>query len=83
MDIDRLLKLMLDKGASDLHIKVPGPPVFRIDGELVRQENEPPVIPQFWGEFRGNLSVLDSLFCVGPEATRRLLAAASRIEPVT
>lgn len=46
MDIDRLLKLMLDKGASDLHLKVPGPPVFRIDGELVWQENEPPIIPQ-------------------------------------
>jgi len=44
---------------------------------------EPPVTPQFWGEFRGNLSVLDALFCVGPEATRRLLATASRIEPVT
>jgi len=46
MDIDSLLKLMLDKGASDLHLKVPGPPVFRVDGELVRQENEPPVTPQ-------------------------------------
>jgi len=46
MDIDSLLKLMLDKGASDLHIKVPCPPVLRIDGELVRQENEPPVMPQ-------------------------------------
>ena len=46
MDIDSLLKLMLDKGASDLHLKVPSPPVFRVDGELVRQENEPPVTPQ-------------------------------------
>lgn len=44
---------------------------------------EPPVTPQFWGEFRGNLSILDSLFCIGPEATRRLLAASARVEPVT
>lgn len=44
---------------------------------------EPPVTPQFWGDFRGNLSVLDALFCVGPEATRKLLAAGSYQEPVT
>ena len=43
----------------------------------------PPVTPQFWGDFLGNLSILDALFCVGPEATRRLIAAESRVEPVT
>lgn len=44
---------------------------------------EPPVTPQFWGDFRGNLSILDSLFCIGPDATRRLISAASAVEPVT
>ena len=36
-----LLKLMVDKGASDLHLKVPSPPVFRIEGSLVIPEDMP------------------------------------------
>lgn len=39
--IDKLMKLMVDKGASDLHLTVPSPPVFRIDGILIPQENLP------------------------------------------
>ena len=34
----RLFELMVDKGASDLHLRVPSPPVLRIDGTLVPQE---------------------------------------------
>jgi twitching motility protein PilT len=30
---------MVDKGASDMHLRVPSPPVFRIDGILVPQED--------------------------------------------
>ncbi len=44
MQIDELLKLMVDKGASDLHLKVPSPPVFRIDGMLIPQEDLSPLI---------------------------------------
>ncbi len=43
MEIDELLKRMLDKDASDLHLTVPSPPVFRIDGVLVSQEDLPPL----------------------------------------
>ena len=39
MHIDELLKLMVDKKASDLHLKVASFPVFRIDGVLIRQEH--------------------------------------------
>jgi twitching motility protein PilT len=46
MEIDGLLKLMVDKGASDLHITVPSPPVLRIKGELIAQEDLPPVTPE-------------------------------------
>jgi twitching motility protein PilT len=38
MQVEMLLRLMAQKGASDLHLRVPGPPVFRIDGMLVPQE---------------------------------------------
>jgi len=38
MQIDKLLSLMAEKGSSDLHLRVPGPPVFRIDGILIPQE---------------------------------------------
>jgi len=43
MQIDELLRLMVDKGASDLHLRVPSPPVLRIDGVLVPQEDLPPL----------------------------------------
>lgn len=38
MQIDKLLSLMTEKGSSDMHLRVPGPPVFRIDGMLTPQE---------------------------------------------
>ena len=46
LQINELLKLMVDKGASDLHVTVPGHPVLRIGGELVEQEGLPPVTPK-------------------------------------
>jgi twitching motility protein PilT len=35
MEIIELLKLMVEKRASDLHVRVPSPPVLRVDGELL------------------------------------------------
>jgi len=43
MQIDELLKSMVNKGASDLHLTVTSPPVFRIDGELIPQNDLPPM----------------------------------------
>jgi twitching motility protein PilT len=40
-----LLKLMVDKGASDLHFRVPSTPVLRIDGALVPQQDLPQLTP--------------------------------------
>jgi len=40
MDINRLLKIALQRGASDLHIKVGNPPVLRIDGVLTPMVEE-------------------------------------------
>jgi twitching motility protein PilT len=42
-EIDELLKSMVDKGASDLHLKVPSRPVLRIDGVLTPQEDLTPL----------------------------------------
>ena len=42
MEMDELLKLMVNKGASDLHLTVPSPPVLRIDGALIPQKDLPP-----------------------------------------
>ncbi|HEX2643194.1 MAG TPA: PilT/PilU family type 4a pilus ATPase [Thermoanaerobaculia bacterium] len=41
MELDRLLKLMTDKGASDLHLKPTRPPLLRITGRLLPLESEP------------------------------------------
>ncbi len=46
LNINELLHLMVEKGASDLHITVPSPPVFRIQGELIAQDNLPPITPK-------------------------------------
>ena len=43
MEIGELLKLMVEKRASDMHLRVPSPPVLRIDGTLVVQEDLPPL----------------------------------------
>lgn len=43
MKIEELLKLMVDNGASDLHLRVPSPPVLRIDGALITQDDMPPL----------------------------------------
>jgi twitching motility protein PilT len=37
-----ILEMAISKGATDLHVKVPSPPVLRIDSELVVQEEWPP-----------------------------------------
>ncbi len=37
-----ILELVVKKGATDLHVKVPSPPVLRIDSVLVPQEEWPP-----------------------------------------
>ena len=41
LTLQALLKAMVDKGASDLHITVGSPPRLRIDSDLVRLQTEP------------------------------------------
>ena len=43
MEVKELLKLMVNKGASDLHLTVPSPPVLRIDGALIPQGDLSPL----------------------------------------
>ncbi|HEV8582853.1 MAG TPA: PilT/PilU family type 4a pilus ATPase [Thermoanaerobaculia bacterium] len=45
MELDRLLKFMTDKGASDLHLKPTRPPLLRINGRLMPIE-APPLKPE-------------------------------------
>jgi twitching motility protein PilT len=47
MDIEGLLHLMVKEDASDLHLKVPSPPVLRVCGELVPLRDLPAVTPDF------------------------------------
>ena len=44
MDLDALLKLMTDRGSSDLHLKPTRPPLLRIAGKLIPID-VPPVTP--------------------------------------
>lgn len=45
MQIEELLHLTAQKGASDLHLRVPAPPILRIDGALEPQEEYPQLKP--------------------------------------
>jgi twitching motility protein PilT len=49
MELDRLLKLMTEKGASDLHLKPTRPPLLRISGKLLPIDL-PPVTPDEMSE---------------------------------
>lgn len=40
-DLASLLKTMIEKGASDLHLTVGSPPAFRINGDIVRAKSHP------------------------------------------
>jgi twitching motility protein PilT len=44
MDIKKILKEMIARGASDLHLKVAVPPVYRINGTLVYADYEAPTV---------------------------------------
>lgn len=41
MDLNKLLKMVAEKGASDLHLSVNTPPILRIGGNLKRFDMEP------------------------------------------
>jgi twitching motility protein PilT len=43
--VDDLIRLMIEREASDLHIKAGSPPALRIDGELLPVEDAPPLTP--------------------------------------
>ncbi len=44
LDIKRILKEMIDRGASDLHLKVASPPILRINGSLTMLDQTPPQV---------------------------------------
>jgi len=45
-DIDLALRYLVDHGGSDLHVKVPSPPMVRIDGELSPVEGAESLTPE-------------------------------------
>jgi len=46
VDIHALLKLLVETEASDLHLTAPSPPVLRINGELIPQNNTDALTPE-------------------------------------
>jgi twitching motility protein PilT len=45
MDLDGTLRKALDQGASDIHLKVPLPPVIRVNGQLAPMRGEARLTP--------------------------------------
>jgi twitching motility protein PilT len=41
LQLDTLLRMMVEKGASDLHLRCGEPPIIRLHGEMVRLEQKP------------------------------------------
>lgn len=50
MNIEDLLRMTVEKGASDLHLRVGSSPVLRIDGSLRPVEELPRITPQYMKE---------------------------------
>lgn len=46
LDLTELLTTLVERGGSDLHMKVGQPPVIRVDGTLYRMEGYPPMSPE-------------------------------------
>ena len=59
--LDQLLKSMVEKGASDLHLRVTEPPILRHHGEMERQE----------GERLGEDQLFKMVLSIMPERNRR------------
>ena len=45
MEINELLKVMVENNASDLHLQAGSPPIIRVDGDLITPENSGPLTP--------------------------------------
>ena len=45
-DIDSALRTLIERGGSDLHLKVNSPPVVRLQGELAHLEGFSPLTPE-------------------------------------
>ncbi len=45
MDAKALLHMMAEREASDLHLRVPAPPMLRVDGELIAAADQPRLSP--------------------------------------
>ena len=66
LQIDDLLRAMVARGASDLHVKAGSPPGFRIDGEVEPQEQIGRLTPEVTAELARQL--------MSPEQWERFLA---------
>ena len=55
LQIDELLRAMVQRGASDLHVKAGSPPGFRIDGEVQPQEEFGRLTPEMTSELARQL----------------------------
>jgi len=49
LDVKKTLKEMIEKGASDLHLKVASPPVLRVNGGLVYLDQPAPTVQDMVG----------------------------------
>jgi twitching motility protein PilT len=72
--LDEVLRLAAERGASDVHLKVPAPPLARVHGELVRLGDMPRLAP-------ADVEALLAAMLDGPArpAKRRELAARGEV----
>lgn len=54
-EMKRLLTLLVDSGASDLHLRVGHPPILRKDGQLIRQDGPTMEAPQLRAMLRSTM----------------------------
>jgi twitching motility protein PilT len=67
MEIDKLLEMMVERGASDLHIGVPSPPVLRIHGRLIVLKSLPTITKEDAEQILTSVTTPEQLKSFGEE----------------
>ena len=71
MDTEELLRLTVEREASDLYLIVPSPPVLRIDGKLVTVDSADPLTPQ---------DTMQALASIATEKERQVLGSELELD---
>ena len=82
-DLQRTLQAVVEAGGSDLHLKVPAPPLMRVQGELAPIEGEAPYARRHRARAARDADLERAAERVRPRRRDRLLVHGRRASPAS